>query len=240
MKISKFQLFIYFIYLLLFIILIFFFNFINRTLIYKNYLKDCENDKFCGIQIINIHLPNEYNYRLKEIAINKGVRIEIHGKKKQKNISYDILYKELNEIESWYKSIAYTISNIVGEKIIPLDKKYKNRLSLIVYDKEGDYIDWHFDTNHFEGRYFTLLVPITFEKTCGNYVYKDKNGNDTSIHLEKNQAIFFEGDKVFHSGKKLCSNQFRAILSMTFITNSNMNSWNYIMNSMKEFGVFGN
>jgi hypothetical protein len=221
------------------VIVYFFYDFYNRTLVYKNYLKDCKGSTFCGIKVIDIHLPHEYRYKLLDLAKHKGMRIDI-PKKRQKNISYNEVSKAIYGIESWYTSISYTISNVVGEKVIPLTKEHKNRLSLIVYDKEGDYIDWHFDTNHFNGRYFTLLVPITFEKTCGNYVYKDKNENESIIELEKNQAILFEGDKVFHSGKPLCKNQLRAILSMTFITNNEINSWNYTMNSLKQFGIFGN
>ena len=226
-------------YLVILIIILFFIDFFYRTLVYRNHLKNCANDeKFCGIKIINIFLPHEFTYKLIDLAKNKGVRIEI-PKKKQKNVSYNEIKKVLPQIQSWNQSISYSISNIIGEKVIPLNTKFKNRLSLVVYEKEGDYIDWHFDTNHFKGRYFTLLVPVTLEETCGNYVYKNKDGKNVDVTLKENQAILFEGDKVFHAGKQLCANQFRAILSMTFVTTNDMNLWNYAMNSMKEFGIFG-
>jgi hypothetical protein len=227
------------IYTIVFIVILFFFDFFYRTLIYRNHLTKCKDDGlFCGIKIINIFLPHEYNYKLLDLAKNKGVRIEII-KKKQKNISYTEIEKHIPQIGSWYNSLSYSISNIIGEKVVPLDKQFKNRLSLVVYEKEGDFIDWHFDTNHFNGRYFTLLVPVTLEETCGNYVYKNKDTKDIIVNLKENQAVLFEGDKVFHAGKQLCANQFRAILSMTFVTSNEMNIWNYTMNSMKEFGVFG-
>ena len=240
MKVNYINYLLYTIIILLIIVIIYFFyDFYYRTIIYNNYLKDCQNKSFCGIKIIDLYLPNTYRNKLIELGKNKGVRIEMY-KKKQKNISYNQIEKEIYGIESWYNSISYTISSVIGENVIPLDIQYKNRLSLIVYDKEGDYIDWHFDTNHFEGRYFTLLVPVTFEKTCGNYIFKNKDEQDTTIELKENQAILFEGDKVYHAGKKLCKNQFRAILSLTFITNNKMNNWNYLMNSIKQFGIFGN
>ena len=227
-------------YIIVVIIILFFIDFFSRTLVYRNYLNNCkDNGSFCGIKMVNIFLPHEFTYKLLDLAKHKGVRIEI-PKKKQKNISFNEIYKVLPQIQSWYESISFSISNIIGEKVVPLDVGFKNRLSLVVYEKEGDYIDWHFDTNHFNGRYFTLLVPITFEPTCGNFMYKDKNTNNIDLNVKENEAILFEGDKVFHAGKKLCNNQLRAILSMTFITNNEMNTWNYLMNSLKEFGVFGN
>ena len=226
-------------YLVILIIILFFLDFFYRTLVYRNHLRNCKDDgTFCGIKIINIFLPHEFTYKLLDLAKNKGVRIEI-PKKKQKNVSYNEIYKVLPQIQSWYQSISFSVSKIIGEKVIPLDTKFKNRLSLVVYEKEGDYIDWHFDTNHFKGRYFTLLVPVTLEETCGNYIYKNKDGNNVDLKIKENQAILFEGDKVFHAGKQLCANQFRAILSMTFVTTNDMNTWNYAMNSMKEFGIFG-
>jgi hypothetical protein len=226
-------------YIIILILIVFFLDFFYRTLVYRNHLYNCKDDgAFCGIKIINIFLPHEFTYKLVNLAKEKGVRIEI-PKKKQKNVSYNEIKKVLPQIQSWYKSISYSISNIIGEKVVPLDTQFKNRLSLVVYEKEGDYIDWHFDTNHFKGRYFTLLVPVTLEETCGNYMYKNKDGNNVDVKIKENQAILFEGDKVFHAGKQLCANQFRAILSMTFVTTNDMNLWNYAMNSMKEFGIFG-
>jgi hypothetical protein len=118
-------------------------------------------------------------------------------------------------------------------------KDIKTRICLVVYEKEGDYIDWHFDTNHYNGRFFTLLIPVSTESTCGNYVYKDHTEVEQILEVEKSQAIFFEGDKVFHRGKELCANQRRVILSLTFVTDYSMNVWNYCLHKVKELGVLG-
>lgn len=70
-------------------------------------------------------------------------------------------------------------------------------------------------------------------------MYKDSDKKEQILEVEKSQAIFFEGDKVYHRGKELCANQRRVILSMTFVTNDSMNLWNYCLHKVKEFGVFG-
>ena len=31
---------------------------------------------------------------------------------------------------------------------------------MIVYEKPGDHIGWHFDHNFYRGRHFTLLIPV--------------------------------------------------------------------------------
>ena len=70
---------------------------------------------------------------------------------------------------------------------------------------------------------------------------KDENEDekDVDIEIHKNQAILFEGDKVFHRGKALCKDDYRVILSLTFVTSREMNLWNYTMHKIKEIGIFG-
>lgn len=221
------------------IILLLVVDFLYRTLYYKNHLKECiKTDTFCGLQIINLNIPDKYVSKLIEISENNGKRVEM-PKKAQKNISPKILIQELPELGTYYEECSKIVSDYIGTSVKTLPNDINNRITLVVYEQEGDFIDWHFDTNHYEGRYFTLLIPITFEPTCGNYQYKDSNEKDTDVEINKGQAILFEGDKVYHRGKMLCKDQHRVILSMTFVTSQTMNMWNYTMHKIKEFGIYG-
>jgi len=227
------------IFLIVLIVTAFIIDFLYRTLFYQNHLKSCiHNDAFCGIQVINLSLPEQFRKKLLELSETKGKRIEI-PKKAQKNISFDVLKKELPDIDKWYNSLPITLSPYIDETLKVVPEDIKTRICLVVYEKEGDYIDWHFDTNHYDGRFFTLLVPVSTEATCGNYMYRDHNENDKVLEVEKSQAILFEGDKVYHRGRELCANQRRVILSMTFVTSDQMNPWNYCLHKVKELGIFG-
>lgn len=218
---------------------LFFYDFFSRTLQYKNHIRHCANKStFCGIQVIKLGLQEKYINKLIKISEMYGKRIEI-PKKHQKNISSSIILQQMPEIENFYSMCIPIVSGVIGEKVEILDKSVETRMTLVVYEKEGDYIDWHFDTNHYDGRFFTLLIPVTFEPTCGNYQYKNENGEDNDLEIFKGEAILFEGDKVFHRGKMLCKDQHRVILSFTFVTNTQMNLWNYAMIKMKTLGVYG-
>jgi len=188
--------------------------------------------------VINLSLPEQFRKKLLELSKTHGKRIEI-PKKAQKNISYGILKKELPDIDEWYNSLPMTLSPYIDETLKVVPEDIQTRICLVVYEKEGDYIDWHFDTNHYDGRFFTLLVPVSTEATCGNYMYRDHNENEKVLEVEKSQAILFEGDKVYHRGRELCANQRRVILSMTFVTSDYMNPWNYCLHKVKELGIFG-
>ena len=214
--------------------------FVFRTTFYVNYLTNCnpQSHGFCYIKKIKLSIPNEFLASLEQISETEGTRVEIY-KKRQKAISIQKLQAKLPAIVEWYKTLPAKISEIIGEpvKITPL--KQPNSLSLVVYEKEGDYIDWHFDTNHYNGRFFTLLLPVTVAPTCGNYQYKNAAGDVETLYLQQGEAILFEGDRVFHKGKELCKNQRRVVLSCTFTSSHTITPPEAILNFIKNWGIFG-
>ena len=210
-----------------------------RTSFYINYLTNCDiKAKFCYIKKLKLAIPNHLLNPLEQIAQTEGVRIEIY-KKRQKAVSIQKLKVQLPEIVEWYKSLTPHISEVIGEQVKVTPFNQPNSLSLIIYEKEGDFIDWHFDTNHYNGRYFTLLLPVTTAPTCGNYQYKNENRETETIYLQQGEALLFEGDKVFHKGKELCKNQRRVVLSCTFTSSQIIAPPEAILNFVKNWGIFG-
>ena len=236
----QFILFSVFALMLVLSIIIFAAYFMYRTTYYYNHMKNCPKNSsdFCYIKKIPLSIPKEYIAPLLLISQEEGKRVEI-VKKRQKAISIKKLEQRLPEILEWYKTLPAYISKIIGVplQITPIGQP--NSLSLVVYEKEGDFIDWHFDTNHYNGRYFTLLVPVTFEPTCGNYQYKDAEEQVQTVELAAGEAVIFEGDRVFHRGKELCRDQRRVILSCTFTTSQDIPPSEIAINTVKNLGVFG-
>ena len=210
-----------------------------RTLVYRNYLKGCDKKKnFCHIRKIKLQLPSEFIYPLMVLSENEGARIEIPRKKAQKNIDLNILLKHSPQVIQWCKSLGPQLSEVIGTPVMIAPLSQKNSVSLIAYDREGDFVDWHFDSNHYNGRYFTLLVPVSSEKTCGNYQYRDENEETQTVEMNLGESILFEGDKVFHRGKELCKDQKRVVLSMTFVTSTDMDSIESMMVNIKNYLMF--
>jgi hypothetical protein len=214
--------------------------FLYRTTYYINYLKNCPKnpETFCYIKKFKLELPKEFIAPLLTISKEEGKRVEII-KKRQKAISIRKLTERFPEVVEWYKNLPTEISKVIGTQVQITPLNQPNSLSLVVYEKEGDYIDWHFDTNHYNGRYFTLLVPVSTEKTCGNYQYKDESETVQTVELQLGEAILFEGDRVFHRGKELCVNQRRVILSCTFTTSQDIPPQEIVINAVKNWGIFG-
>jgi hypothetical protein len=217
------------------------YTFVTRTTKYKNYLKKCKKlskNTFCHIQIINSGIPEYLINDLLKLTKTYGKRIEI-PQKRQRCISLKYLQEHVPDIVEWYKTLPDLISQYIGEKVYITPLSQPNSLCLVIYDKAGDYIDWHFDTNHYNGRFFTLLLPVTFEDTCGNYQYKNSDEETVTLKLKKDEALLFEGDKVFHRGKELCDNQFRVILSCAFTTSQEIPIEEWLFQTIKNIGIFG-
>jgi len=203
-------------------------------------MKNCntKSEDFCYLKKIPLEMPAEFFEPLMTLSRQEGKRIEI-PRKRQKAISIDRLSVKHPEIVEWYKGLPPKISEIIGTQVMVTPLREPNSLSLVVYEQEGDYIDWHFDTNHYNGRYFTLLIPVSMEPTCGNYQYKDETEKVVDVQLMKGEAVLFEGDKVFHRGKELCKNQYRVILSCTFTTSQDINGVEVVLQKIKNAGIFG-
>jgi hypothetical protein len=195
-------------------------------------------EKFRYIKKIKLSIPDSYKEKLMEISINNGIRIEI-PKKRQKCISLKYLNVLFPEIVTWYKTLPKKISEIIGTKVKITPLSEPNSLCLVVYDQEGDFIDWHFDTNHYNGRFFTLLLPVSSAPTCGNYQYRNSKKQTQTVILDDDESLLFEGDKVYHKAKKLCANQRRVILSCTFSTSQKIPTIEYIFQTIKNIGIFG-
>ena len=217
-------------------------HFKNDSILDNDQIQDINKEpymeKFRYIKKIQLSIPENYKEKLLDISINNGIRIEI-PKKRQKCISLKYLNELCPEIVSWYQTLPTVISKVIGSKVKITPLTEPNSLCLVVYDQEGDYIDWHFDTNHYNGRYFTLLLPVSNLPTCGNYQYRNSQEQTQTVLLDQDEALLFEGDKVYHKAKKLCANQRRVILSCTFTTSQKIPTIEYIFQTIKNIGIFG-
>jgi hypothetical protein len=111
--------------------------------------------------------------------------------------------------------------------------------SIINYENEGDWINWHYDYNYYEGRFFTLLIPITNNLTCTEFQFINDNNVIKNIHLINNNSIIFEGNYLYHRASKLCKNEKRIILSCQYVTDNNMNNLNKFRLKLKDFAYTG-
>jgi len=212
----------------------------------------CNND-FCLYSEFKIFLPsiiqNEINNLIKNNSIQKRVEIKMYPEtifncalpnKSGITISTQNIIKYAHNLINYYTNeLCNIISNQINLKLYPTDLTFPTTCALLIYEKEGDWINWHYDYNYYNGRFFTVLIPITNDLTCTKFQIKDENNNIKDIDLRNNNSICFEGNYLFHRASKLCKNQQRIILSCQYVTDNNMSFINQLTIKLKDFAYIG-
>lgn len=208
--------------------------------------------KFCLIKEFSFQLPAavlaEINTLLRNKCIQKRVNISSYVEtigncalpnKAGVTIPTKQIMEHSKSIIPFYQvDLRKTITDLLGFKIHPTELKYQTSCAVLIYEEEGDWINWHYDHNYYDGRFFTVLIPITKELTCTKFQFKNEDNKIISLDLNNN-AVCFEGNFVYHRASKLCANQRRAILSCQFVTSNCMSFINQLRIKLKDFAYLG-
>jgi hypothetical protein len=211
------------------------------------------NDQFCLHKEFKIFLSqsikNEINKMMHNTEIQKRVTIKTYPEtifncalpnKSGVTISTQNVSKYAPNLIDYYKNdLCKKISNEIGLNLFPNDIAFPTTCAILIYEKEGDWINWHYDYNYYNGRFFTVLIPITNDYTCTEFQIKDKNDNIKSVNLINNNSICFEGNFLYHRASKLCNNQKRVVLSCQYVTDNNMSFINKLRIKLKDFAYTG-
>ncbi|QQS53724.1 MAG: hypothetical protein IPM89_12810 [Candidatus Competibacteraceae bacterium] len=116
--------------------------------------------------------------------------------------------------------------------------------SLLFYDRPRDHIGWHYDYNFYNGRHFTVLLPLV-----NRHLHEDRlssaqliirqDDRETRVPTPPNTLIAFEGAKVFHKVTRLEEDELRVILSMTFCTRPQASLLKGAIRRFKDIAYFG-
>lgn len=216
---------------------------INGALNYKRIAK-CKNipsDKFCGLKIIDLASPDYLNSEImNHVSNGAGKRIVIPGWKAGRTITTNYIKHAIPNVFEWYNNLETQISDIIGEKVFVTGSHLPTTCAILIYEDTDDFINWHYDVNYFNGRFFTLLIPVTITNTCTKYTYYDKDDALQQIQEEREKAILFEGDKVFHMATKFCNKgQKRVVISVQFSTDPTISWYNNFLLRLKDIAYIG-
>jgi hypothetical protein len=215
----------------------------------KKYI--CNND-FCLYKEFSIYLQdieNEIDDLIENKEIQKRVNISSFTEtifncalpnKKGITISTTNIVKYAPGIINFYQNdLCKMVSRQLNLKLFPTDLNLPTSCALLIYENEGDWINWHYDYNYYDGRFFTLLIPITNNLTCTEFQFKNDKNEIKNINLTNNNSICFEGNYLYHRASKLCKNEKRVVLSCQYVTNNNMSFLNKMRLKLKDFAYTG-
>jgi hypothetical protein len=215
----------------------------------KDYICD---DNFCLIKKLNIDLnetlKNDIQIMLENKSIQKRVSITTYPENilncalpNRKGITIptkNICENSPHLISFYNNELCKIVSQVTGLKLYPTELDFPTSCAIIIYEKEGDWINWHYDYNYYNGRFFTVLIPITHDLTCTKFQFKDKNNKIIDMDLTDN-SICFEGNYLYHRASKLCNNQKRVMLSCQYVTDNSISFINKLRIKLKDFAFIG-
>ena len=216
----------------------------------KNY--EC-TDAFCLYKELKIDVPLKLKNQLSSILDNKSIqkRVSINlyleniyncavPNKDGITISTQNIGKVAPEVIQYYQNdLCQLLSTSLGLKLFPTDLTLPTSCAVLIYEREGDWINWHYDYNYYNGRFFTVLIPLTNDITCTEFQFMDDDKKIHSIQLINNNALCFEGNFLYHRATKLCKGQKRAILSVQYVTDNTMSTINQLRIKLKDFAYIG-
>ena len=145
----------------------------------------------------------------------------------------------------FYRSpeLADTLRAIIGSSVTPTPAHDLNSCSILIYEKPGDRIGWHYDHNFYKGRHFTVLLPLV--NTGRN---RGLSHAEFHVMIEGKEAIFpsppgclivFEGAKVLHQATPIKEGERRLVVSMTFATDIRAPFWKTWARRIKDVFYYG-
>ena len=193
-------------------------------------------------------LPVEAYEMLREAALRRREteRSYLPAHKQGGTIAYESLHDLAPEIVAFYQSdfLRRLCSAVIGEPVVPTPINDQSSCSLLFYDRPRDHINWHYDHNFYQGRHFTVLVPLVNrhldeDRLSSARLVIRQDGRDKTIPTPPNTLIVFEGARVFHKVTRLEQRELRVMLSMTFCTRPQTSPLKGAMRRCKDIAYFG-
>ena len=193
-------------------------------------------------------LPEPAFDRLREAALRqyRTERSYFPAHKQGGTIAYEDLHRVAPEIIAFYQSdyLRQLCSAVIGEPVLPTPIHDQSSCSLLFYDRPRDHIGWHYDYNFYNGRHFTVLLPLVNrhleeDRLSSAQLVIRQEGREVMIPTPPNTLIVFEGATVFHKVTRLAENELRVILSMTFCTRPQTSLLKGMLRRFKDIAYFG-
>ena len=162
-------------------------------------------------------------------------------------VAYETLHHHAPKVIAFFNhaDLHNLLSRLIGETVYPTPIEDQSACSLLYYTQPGDHINWHYDHNFYNGRHFTVLLPIVNQQNdapeqLSSAQLMVKTGDHEQVIAGKpNTLIVFEGAKVLHKVTRLAPNETRIILSMTFATTPQASFVTAVARRIKDVAFFG-
>lgn len=179
-------------------------------------------------------------------ALSGAERSYVPTHKKGATIPYETLIEHAPRLTAFYHSEAMTayISNLTGAAVRPTPLHDQNSLSILIYERSGDHIGWHYDYNFYRGRHFTVLLPVVNQGNAADGLSHARlramvGETEAEVQTPPNTLIAFEGARIMHKATPLAAGERRVLISMTYCSDGRANLAQAVARRLKDTAFFG-
>lgn len=173
-------------------------------------------------------------------------RSYVPAHKKGGTIAYETLIQRAPAIVGFYHSEAMQrfVSRIVGVPVRPTPLHDQSSLSVLIYDRPGDHIGWHYDHNFYRGRHFTLLLPVVNAGSAPSGLSHARLAarlydRETPVGTPPNTLVLFEGARVLHKVSPIIEGERRIVISMTYCADPRASLAQSLARRLKDTAFYG-
>ena len=175
-----------------------------------------------------------------------GIRVHIPTHKRGTTVPYSDIRERYPEIARYYQSdfLADRISRSARIAVLPTPLHDQSSCSLLIYDRPGDRIGWHYDHNFYNGRHFTALLALVNEhhverRLSSSELQIETDDGAVTVPMPPNTLVLFEGAIVRHTVTPLGRDERRIILSMTFCSDPTVTPFRDLQRRFKDIAYIG-
>ena len=208
------------------------------AVLHKSYL---DQDEFL---VLEKFLPREIMDRWDEALEALKPRVHrnfIPKHKKGGSVGYDTTNELAPAITAVYhsKGLLEFLRGIAAARMNECPDCDQHRCALYAYTEAGDHIGWHYDTSYYRDRRWTLLVGFQDNSSarlaCRLHT-RNKNHavSNLELKLAPGTLVLFNGDCVHHTVTPIRADEYRYMVSMQYVTSSEMNPFMRFISNMKD------
>ena len=99
--------------------------------------------------------------------------------------------------------------------------------ALYFYTEAGDHMGYHYDTSHYKGARYTVLIGLVQDSSsrllCRLYTHRPGQAPvEIAMATEPGSMVIFNGDKVYHGVSPSREGERRVVFTMEYVTSREM------------------
>lgn len=169
-------------------------------------------------------------------------RVKVPRFKKSGSVSRNNIKAHAPGLFEIYQSDAMKrfIEQIVGEPLYRCPEEDPHAVALYNYTEPGDHIGVHYDKSFYKGKRYTVLLGMIQDSVKSKLMcYPGANKlnrkkNPIEVYTHPGTLVIFNGDSLWHEVTPLGQNERRVILTMEYLTNTEMTTISRMVSNFKD------